>query len=159
MPNTDRDRALERVEAVAELLDSRFRIPGTDIRFGLDAVAGLVPVGGDAVSFLASGALVLTMARHGASPRLVARMLLNIAIDGILGSVPLLGDLFDLAFKANDRNVQLLKEHYAEGRHQGSAWPVVAMAAVGLLTLGVLLAWLLYHVLRLTWQLLDGLAT
>ncbi|MFK8055091.1 MAG: DUF4112 domain-containing protein [Saprospiraceae bacterium] len=140
---TDRDKALKTVDTVAKLLDSQFKIPGTEFRFGLDAVAGLIPVGGDAVSFLASGALVLTMVRHGASGQLAARMLGNIAIDAIVGSVPFVGDLFDVAFKANVKNVELLKEHYDDGKHSGSGWGIFFATSFALLLMGAALAWLL----------------
>jgi len=141
-----RSKALKTVDTVAKLLDSQFKIPGTDFRFGLDAIAGLIPVGGDAVSFLASGALVLTMVRHGASGELAARMLGNIALDALLGSIPFLGDLFDVAFKANVRNVELLKAHYDEGKHAGSGWGIFFGTLIALICMGAGLAWLLYTV-------------
>ena len=141
----DRSHALERVSAFAKLMDSQFRIPGTEFRFGLESIIGLVPGGGDAVGFLASAGLVLTMARHGASPQLVARMLINVALDATIGAIPLLGDLFDMTFKANNRNVELLRRHYEEGRYTGSAWPVVLGALLGLLVIAAVLVWLLWQ--------------
>lgn len=142
------------MEAYSRLLDSKFKIPGTDIRFGLEPIAGLVPFAGDAVGFVASGLLVTTMARHGASPRLVARMLVNVAVDAIVGSVPVLGSVFDIVFKANDRNVRLLREYYEEGRHAGSVWPIVLGTVAALLVLAVLLTWLLYEVAAWLWAAL-----
>ena len=152
-PPTDPAKApaLKRADQLADLLDSRFVIPGTDIRFGVDALLGLVPGGGDLVGYVASGALVLTMARHGASPLLVARMLGNVLLDTVVGSVPVLGTVFDVAYKANNRNVRLLREHYAEGKHTGSAAPVIAIALAGLLIIGALGLYLAY--LLLTWLL------
>ena len=152
MPTDSRERALTQVQTIARLLDSQFRIPGTSYRFGLESIVGLVPVGGDAVGFAASAALVLTMARHGASPRLVARMLLNVAIDATVGAIPVVGDLFDIGFKANDRNVELLRRHYEEGRYSGSAWPVVLGALVGLLVIAAVVGWLLWWVGSMVWQ-------
>ena len=142
----DRERALAQVRQLANLMDSRFRVPGTGLRFGLESIAGLVPVGGDALGFVASAGLVLTMARHGASPRLVSLMLVNVAVDAFVGAIPVLGDLFDVVYKANDRNVRLLERHYAEGKYEGSAWPVVALALVvlGLIAWG--LVWVLWTV-------------
>ena len=158
MSNTtqDRSKALERMDAFARLLDSQFVIPGTKFRFGLDAIAGLIPVGGDAASFMASGALVLTMARHGASPMLIARMLLNIAVDAMVGAIPILGDLFDVTFKANNRNVKLLREHYTENKHTGSVWPVVFGALVVLIFMGIALSWLLWQVASFLWSMISG---
>lgn len=146
IPLRDRQAALQQVRRIAELMDSRFKVPGTDFRFGLESIAGLLPVGGDAIGFAASAGLVLTMARHGASPRLVALMLVNVAVDAFVGAIPVLGDLFDVVYKANNRNVRLLEAHYAEGKHTGSVWPVVAMAAVVLLLIAVGLAWAVWTV-------------
>ena len=132
------------IDQASALLDSRFRIPGTNIRFGLDFLIGLVPYAGDVLTFSFSGLLVLAMARHGASGMVIVKMLWNIFIDTLVGAIPIIGDLFDLQFKANRRNYQLLVEHYEEGRHQGSAWPVVIavlVALAGMLVLSWFLLW------------------
>ena len=142
----DRQAALAQVRQLAELMDSRFKVPGTDFRFGLESIVGLLPVGGDAIGFVASAGLVLTMARHGASPRLVALMLVNVAIDAFVGAIPVLGDLFDVVYKANNRNVRLLERHYAEGKYEGSAWPVVLLALVVLGFIAWGLVWVLWTV-------------
>lgn len=126
------------LDAMSDLLDSRFRIPGTNIRFGLDFLVGLVPYAGDLVTFAFSGVLVLAMVRNGASGMVAMKMLGNILLDTLVGSVPVLGDLFDLSFKANRRNYKLLQEHYQEGKHGGSAWPIVLGVLFVLLLLGVL---------------------
>ena len=156
MGNEERDKALKSVDTVAKLLDSQFRIPGTDFRFGLDAIAGLIPVGGDAVSFLASAALVLTMVRHGASGQLAARMLLNIAFDAVVGSIPFFGDLFDAAYKANNRNVALLKAHYEQGKHTGSGKGIFIGTLVALIVLAIALGYLLFWLASELWQLLEA---
>ena len=121
------------LDAMSDLLDSRFRIPGTDIRFGLDFLVGLVPYAGDVVTFAFSGMLVVAMARNGASGMVVVKMLGNILLDGAVGSIPVLGDIFDLGFKANRRNYRLLQEHYQEGKHGGSALPVIFAVIFALL--------------------------
>lgn len=133
---------LEWVDRVVNVMDDRFRIPGTRIRFGLDALIGLVPWLGDAVSVGISGMLVMAMARHGASGMVLVKMIGNVIIDMIIGAIPLLGDLLDFSFKANRRNLRLLREHYEEGKHQGSAWwvlGVVALVFIALIVLSVLL--------------------
>lgn len=109
----------------AEILDNRFRIPGTKIRFGVDAVIGLFPYVGDVLTFLVSGFLVIIIARYGISSKLMLKMLGNIWIDGMFGTIPLLGDIFDLRYKANMKNVMLVKEYIAEEKHKGSAWGMV----------------------------------
>ncbi|MEO0733877.1 MAG: DUF4112 domain-containing protein [Bacteroidota bacterium] len=129
------------VDGFSQLLDTKFRIPGTDIRFGLDFLLGLIPGAGDVLSLGMSGLLVATMARHGASPRLVARMLLNVGLDALVGTVPILGNIFDLFFKANYRNAVLMREYYGEGRHTGSIWPVVLGVIITILFILGLILW------------------
>jgi len=132
---------------LADFLDDRFRIPGTKIRFGLDALLGLVPYLGDVVTFFISGFLVVVIARRGASGRLVMRMMGNIFVDGAVGTIPFLGDLFDLRYRANKKNVRLLQEHYAEGRHRGSAWPVILLVLfliLFLIALSVVVIWRIF---------------
>ena len=86
-------------------------VPGTNIRFGLDALIGLVPGIGDAVTTLLSLYIVREARALGAPRLLIARMLANVALDGVVGAVPVAGDLFDVAFRANRRNVALLRQH------------------------------------------------
>lgn len=130
------------LDTLSSLMDSRFRVPGTSIRFGLDFIIGLFPGVGDFAGLAISGILVIGMARHGASGRVVAKMLGNILLDALAGLIPILGDLFDLSFKANRRNIALLREHYQEGRHQGNAWGVLIGAALLVLLALSAFAWL-----------------
>ena len=119
-PNSfDADPRLRWVERIARLLDSQFRLPGTRFRFGLDPILGLVPIVGDLSSTAVSVALLATMMRHGASGAVAVRMALNILLDTIVGAIPVLGNVFDFAYKSNERNVALLRRHYAEGQHSG----------------------------------------
>lgn len=101
------DPAIARMRAVARLLDDSIRVPGTRFRIGLDPVLGVLPGAGDAVAAGLSLYIVLESARLGVPYRTLARMLANIGIDAVVGAVPLVGDLFDAAFKANRRNVDL----------------------------------------------------
>ena len=110
----NREREIERLENLAHWLDSRFRIPGTDIRFGLDAVAGLLPGIGDGGTALLSFYIVHQARRIGAPLPLRVRMTGNIVLDLLTGAIPLAGDLFDLGFKANRRNVALLRKHFSD---------------------------------------------
>jgi hypothetical protein len=105
-----RDKA-DSIRALARLLDSAFRIPGTGVRVGADSIFGLVPVVGDLAGAALSGYIVLASARLGAPPSTLLRMLINIGIDTVVGSVPLLGDMFDAGWRANIRNVELLDSH------------------------------------------------
>lgn len=143
---------LQGLDAFSKLLDSKFRIPGTNITFGLDFLVGLVPFGGDIFSFLFSAGLVLTMARHGVSGRVVGKMLWNIVLDTTVGSVPVAGDIFDLFYKANRRNYKLLEEHYGEGAYQGSIWRVVIPVVIILIILFFLMLYIVIHVAKYLWE-------
>ncbi len=128
-------------------MDAQFRIPGTEIRFGLDAIIGLVPGIGDFASFLISAYMVSVAVNKGASGFVLSRMILNISIDAIIGAIPFLGDIFDVAFKANQKNMKLLTEHYTEGRHRGSAKKVIIPVVLVMLALFVGLVWLIYKLI------------
>lgn len=137
---------LGRIRRLATLMDSQFSIPGTRFRFGLDGILGLIPGVGDLGTFAVSGYMLVLMARNGASGNVLARMTVNILLDALIGSIPLLGDLFDFAFKANTRNLRLMEEHYAEGRHRGGAWKVIVPLLV---VVGLLIGLLIWGVYRL----------
>jgi hypothetical protein len=96
--------------ALSHLLDARFRIPGTTWRYGLDGVIGLVPGIGDAASLGMSGWIVWQSYLLGARKRTLGRMVANMLVDSVVGSVPIAGDVFDFAYKANRRNIKLLSE-------------------------------------------------
>ena len=144
MRNAATLRGLKEAEVLARLMDSQFRVPGTNFRFGLDGLIGLIPGAGDLTTFAVSGYMLLIMARNGASGFVLARMVLNVLLDAAIGSIPILGDLFDLVFKANIRNLRLMQQHYREGRHGGSAWKLVIPILVILLILVIGFIWLAY---------------
>jgi C4-dicarboxylate transporter len=106
-------RSLERLRTIARLLDARFGIPGTGLRFGLDSLLGLVPGLGDAATALVSLYIVAEAHRLGVRPVTLARMGWNVALDLGLGAVPVLGDLFDFFWKSNLRNIALLERDLA----------------------------------------------
>ena len=118
-PSTDLRRSEERVQQVerlrryARILDDGIRIPGTGIRIGLDPILGLIPGAGDVAGAVLSGAIVLESMRQGITRYTLLRMAANIVIDTVLGAFPVLGDLFDAAFKSNRRNLELLERHAA----------------------------------------------
>ena len=109
-----RDEALQNIEF---LLDEAFRIPGTRIRFGLDGIIGLVPGIGDVLAGLLSLVFPLAAWMRGLPYVTLARMAVNLSIGVLVGSVPLFGDIFDIAWKANRRNYRLLKRHLAQPCH------------------------------------------
>ncbi|HWT30131.1 MAG TPA: DUF4112 domain-containing protein [Propylenella sp.] len=110
------DRIERRLERLATALDSAIRIPGVGVRFGADAILGLIPGIGDAVSLGLSGYLILEAHRLGASPLLLARMAGHLIVDATVGAVPIAGDVFDVFYKANRRNMALLRRHIDELR-------------------------------------------
>jgi hypothetical protein len=107
--NLTRDERLARLEAIARLLDVAFVLPGTKIRYGLDGLIGLIPVVGDIITSAISLWLVREARALGAPWHVTARMLGNVAVDGVIGMVPFAGDAFDVMFRANMRNVRLLR--------------------------------------------------
>ena len=151
----DADERLRWVERIAHLMDSQFRLPGTRFRFGLDPLLGLLPIVGDLSSTAVSVALLLTMLRHGASGAVVVRMALNIFIDTIVGSIPLIGNVFDFAYKSNERNVALLRRHYSSGRHTGSGKGLVALLLLLFAVVLGLVAWGSVVLLRWGWHFIE----
>jgi hypothetical protein len=111
-PQQSRAERIARLDMLANLLDTAFILPGTGIRFGFDAIIGLVPGIGDAITTLVSLYIVREARALGAPRHLIARMLANVAIDGVVGAVPFLGDAFDVFWRANRRNVALLRQHF-----------------------------------------------
>jgi hypothetical protein len=110
------EERLAQVQKLARLMDDNFRIPGTPLRFGWDSVLGFFPGLGDVLTSAISLLIVHHAWQTGASKLLIARMLGNVGIDFAIGAVPVLGDLFDFAFKANRRNARLLEQHFAKAR-------------------------------------------
>ena len=152
----DADARLRSVERIARLMDSQFRLPGTRFRFGLDPLLGLLPVVGDLSTLAVSGALLLTMMRHGASGAVVVRMAFNILLDTLIGAIPIIGNVFDFAYKSNERNVALLRRHYAEGRHSGSGKWLVVLLLVAFITVFALVGWGSVLLLRWVWHYFEA---
>ena len=111
---TSRRAAIDRLDMLATLLDTAVLIPGTNIRFGLEALLRIWPGIGDAVASALSFYLLYSASKLGVPRRLIARMLLNVVIEGAVGAIPIAGDAFDVFFRANRRNVALLRAHFAQ---------------------------------------------
>lgn len=142
------------IRRVARLMDDAVEIPVLGIRVGLDSVIGLIPGGGDVAGAAMGGWIVVQAARMGASPSVLGRMLMNLGLDALIGAVPLLGDLFDLVFKANRRNVQILEDHIrnpdrTRTRSRKVVWGTVAGVVGLVLALIVAVGWLLVTLARL----------
>jgi hypothetical protein len=145
---------LEALRRVSRLLDSAFQIPGTSFRFGLDPILGLVPGIGDLVSPIFTIG-ILWQAHHLGIPRVVLmRMIGNVAIDALVGAVPILGDAFDFAWKSNDMNMVLLEKHAVE---ETSASPGDWLFVATLSFIVLVLAALPFAVLWLAVSAVSGL--
>lgn len=114
------ESVLRRLDQLARVMDEAFPIPGTRRRIGFDGIVGLLPVIGDGLTAVIALYPVVQAYRYGAPVSLIVRMLANIGVDTTVGAVPFLGDLFDMAFKVNRRNVELLRRHFA-GSGRGAA--------------------------------------
>ena len=115
LPDTVDEAAVRRMRFVARLLDDSVRVPGTRLRVGLDPILGVVPGAGDAIAAALSIYIVLESARLGVPFLTLLRMVANVSLDFAVGSVPLLGTVFDAVWKANRRNLRLALSHL-EGR-------------------------------------------
>ncbi|MDX5420044.1 MAG: DUF4112 domain-containing protein [Hymenobacteraceae bacterium] len=153
---TPRTENLKWVDRVTKLMDNQFRFPGTNWRFGIDPILGLFPVVGDLASFGVSAMLVLTMARYGASGKMVTLMLLNVAIDTLFGSIPIIGNIFDFAFKANERNVRMLRAHYEEGKYQGSGKSIIIGVIIGVVAILILMLWAMWELVTFLYEYLGN---
>jgi len=119
-PEQRLQRERQWVGRVTALLDTRFRIPFTDIRFGIDPILGLLPVAGDLVSAIITAVLIIVYVRLGIPNRIAVRMVANLLIDLIIGSIPVLGSVFDVVFKANWKNKQLANAYFDHVRSSAS---------------------------------------
>lgn len=139
--------ALKNMDRLSRLMDSQFKFPGTNFRFGLDGLLGLIPGAGDLSTLAVSAYMISVMAKNGASGYVIARMVLNVVIDSLLGAIPFIGDLFDFVFKANNKNMKLMREHYQDGRHRGGAWKVVVPVLILLVLVVGLIIYFGYRLL------------
>lgn len=145
--------ALRNLQALARLLDSSIGLPGTRFRIGLDPLIGLIPGFGDLAGVLLSASILLSGARLGVPASLLMRMAGNIGLEALLGTVPVVGDLFDAGWKANNRNVRIIERYLAEperSTRSSKAW-LLGVALVLLLILLSLVgaaAWLVMTSLR-----------
>jgi uncharacterized protein DUF4112 len=145
-PKQSKDLSLARF--IADLLDQRFTIPGTSIRIGLDPLLGLIPGVGDAIANIAGSAILLIAAQYRLPKIVLLRMGMNVAINAIIGAIPIFGDIFSIWFRSNVKNAQLLERYItAQGQRSLSAdWAFVAAVIAGILLFSigafVAVAWL-----------------
>nr|MBC7614348.1 DUF4112 domain-containing protein [Pseudopedobacter sp.] len=133
------DSRLKHIEWISKLLDSQFSVG--NFKFGLDPILNLIPFAGDGATTLVSLMMVYTMRKHGASSKIVVKMLGNVLIDTLIGAIPIIGWIFDFYFKSNNRNLILLKEHYQEGKHTGSGKGILTAYLIGFVIILFLAIW------------------
>lgn len=134
--NTDPTRKTsvpERLETLSYLLDDAIPVPGTNYRIGIDPVLGIIPIGGDALALVPSLYIVLEAAYMGLSTATIGRMLVNVLLDATIGSIPLIGTIFDAVWKANTRNLSLLRTRARKPAPElDTRFLVIAILAVGI---------------------------
>ena len=150
MRNRDLSR-LSRYRALANLLDSLFRVPGTKLRFGLDPILGLLPGAGDLATAVMGGYGLVVAAQLGAPVSIQLRMLFNLLVDAAVGAVPIVGDLFDFAFKAHIRNLRLL-EDWTGQPHATRRSSILLLFVILIVFIGCVAG-----VIWVVWLLLSGL--
>jgi hypothetical protein len=143
----------ENLDVLSKVLDTCFRIPGTPIRFGLDGIVGFIPGVGDLLGGLASCIIVLAAYFRGVPMITIARMVANLGVEVVVGLVPVLGNLFDIGWRANRRNYHLLEESLISGkRDTAKDWVFMGLLALGLVTMAMipflLLVWIGGSLLR-----------
>lgn len=148
---------LRRLRRLSYLLDQAIHIPGTPIRIGLDPLLGLLPGGGDFLGTALSAYIVIEAARMGLPRAVLTQMVSNIVLDTVTGTVPVLGDLVDLTWKANTKNMVLLEEHLGVPQQRQQAdWLFVALLLGGLLLVVVAVAAISVMILRWLWGAIGG---
>ncbi len=157
MHKTQIEQSKAKLERLAWLLDSTFRIPGTQIHFGLDGFIGLIPGIGDAAGAVISSHILTQAAHMGAPKSLLLKMAVNIGLDAILGIIPVLGDITDFVWKANLRNVKLLND-YLEQPEETVTHSRIFIGILGLLAFGVVIfiGMLGFMLLRWLWLSAQG---
>ena len=157
LPDDERERIRRLIEFLSRLMDAQFELPGVGWRFGLDPLIGLIPAVGDLVSTVVSLYIIGLAGRYGLPRITLARMSLNVLVDMLLGAVPLVGDVFDLWWKANQRNARLLAERVADGtfesrRAKTADWLFVTAMIVGLAIVFIGLVALTVFIAAAIWQ-------
>ncbi|GGD05402.1 DUF4112 domain-containing protein [Halopseudomonas salina] len=149
MRDQGNEKTRKKLERLAWFLDSSIKVPGFNARFGLDGLIGLIPGVGDVISALISSVVISEAARMGAPKTLLLKMAFNVLVDTVVGAVPLVGDLFDFAWKANNRNVSLLNRYLDSPRETEVTSRVFVWGlSAALLGLVVLVGYLLVLLLQ-----------
>ena len=145
-----------RLRRISRLLDNAIAIPGTKIRLGLDPILGLLPGGGDTITGGISAYIVIEAARMGVPREVLGKMVGNILLDSVAGTIPVVGDLFDVGWKSNVKNIELLEKHLEIAETQKSN-PLVVISLILLLSLIVVgFAAIAFYTVTWFWNLIIG---
>lgn len=149
---------LRRLDKLAQLLDTALPIPGTRFRIGLDGLLGLVPGVGDTIGAVFSAYIIFEAARLGFPTGTLLRMIGNVAVETLVGAMPILGDIFDIAWKANVRNLALLRAHRVEvaRRDERSSRQIMSLFVVVMVLTMIGFIVLSIFALRLLYQLITA---
>ncbi|MBE9168397.1 DUF4112 domain-containing protein [Pleurocapsales cyanobacterium LEGE 06147] len=147
LPHTTKINNLRRL---SQLLDNAIPIPGTGYRLGIDPILGLLPGGGDTIAGALGAYIVIEAARMGLSPKVVGQMVGNIIFDSVVGIVPVLGDLFDVGWKANVKNMALLEKHLHETQQNQKGNLLFLIGLIILLTI-IVIGFTTWTVLVIRW--------
>lgn len=152
--STSHINKLSRLRSISRLLDNAIAIPGTKIRLGLDPILGLLPGGGDTITGGISAYIVVEAARMGVPREVLGKMVGNILIDSVAGTIPVVGDLFDVGWKSNVKNIELLEKHLEIAETEKSN-PLVVIGLILLLSLIVLgFAAIAFYTVTWFWNLI-----
>jgi hypothetical protein len=148
---------LQRLRQLSRLLDNIVNIPGTKVGIGLDSIIGLLPIGGDVLGLLLSSYIIIEAAQLGVSTATLGRMVINVIVDSLVGAIPMLGDLFDFAWKANNYNIILLEEALKSPQENKKAdKSFIVVFTIGLFFLAIVLIAIPMILLRILWYLFTG---
>ncbi|MBK1988726.1 DUF4112 domain-containing protein [Sphaerospermopsis aphanizomenoides BCCUSP55] len=148
---------LKRLRQISRVLDNAVTIPGTSVGIGLDPILGLIPVGGDVLGLIFSIYIIIESARLGVSRATLGRMIVNIIVDALVGAIPMLGELFDFAWRANNYNLKLLEDYLqSPGAKKEADKGFIILLFCGLLLLAIVLIALPVIVIGMIWKALTG---
>jgi Domain of unknown function (DUF4112) len=148
---------LKRLRQLSGLLDNIVTIPGTTVGIGLDPIIGLLPIGGDALGLIFSFYIIMEAAQIGVSRATLGRMVMNVIVDSLVGAIPMLGDLFDFAWKANNYNIILLEEALkSPHQNQKADKSFIFIFGIGLFLLAIVLISIPVILIRILWQIFTG---
>ena len=143
--NNQQKEVPENIRKYARWLDSKYRIG--NFRFGFDPILGLIPGVGDFLAIVLSGSLIAMASKHNISGKVMVMMSLNALLDATIGSIPIIGGVFDFFYRANERNVRILEKHFRYGKYQGSGKGLIVIIILVTIAIAVLAIYLIWELI------------